>query len=134
MSLDRVQLGRTIRRLRDVAGLSQHEIAANLEMSRSSLANIEVGRQAVGLDQLIDLAAALGTTVSALLAEEQGDRLPVSTALIARLASQQREIAQTLAETAGLVHQLAEQAARTERLLADALGYDLALIPREDTP
>lgn len=118
MSVDRQQLGETIRRLRDAAGLSQHELSAKLDLTRSSIANIEAGRQNVGLDKLAVLADGLGTTVSALLAED-GDRLPVSTALLAKVAGQQRDLSRTLSEMAELMLQLAAHSERMERQLAE---------------
>lgn len=116
MSVDRRKLGLKIRMLRKAAGLSQHAMAAKTELNRSSIANIETGRQSIGLDKLAVLAHALGTTVAALLAEDN--------ALLAKLAGQQRAITQTLTDMSELVLQLAQQAERTEKMLTAALNPD----------
>ena len=54
-------LGATIRRRREVLGLTQESIGARLNppMTRASIANIEAGKQRVLAHTLVDLASAL---------------------------------------------------------------------------
>ena len=57
-------LGSRIRLIRETIGMSQEELAAKLPkgVTRSSLANIEIGRQRFLLNRVEDFARALGTT------------------------------------------------------------------------
>ena len=61
------ELGTLVRRRRDALGHTQAELAANLRLSRASIANIETGRQKVLLHQLFQLAGALQLEVTDLL-------------------------------------------------------------------
>lgn len=53
------QLGRNIARLRNERGSTQAEIAAQIGLTRASLANIETGRQKVLMHHVFRLANAL---------------------------------------------------------------------------
>jgi transcriptional regulator with XRE-family HTH domain len=57
-------LGSRIRLIRETIGMSQEELAGKLPkgVTRSSLANIETGRQRFLLNRVEDFARALGTT------------------------------------------------------------------------
>lgn len=55
----REQFGRTIRGARRERGLSQGALAALVELNRTSITNIEAGRQGVSVEALLDLAEAL---------------------------------------------------------------------------
>jgi transcriptional regulator with XRE-family HTH domain len=52
--------GRNLRRLREKKGLPQQELATLASLTRSSIANIEAGKQRVLLHQILQFAEALG--------------------------------------------------------------------------
>jgi transcriptional regulator with XRE-family HTH domain len=54
-----LQLGRRIRAARKHAGLTQAELAASISLSRTSVTNIERGRQQILLHTLYDIASTL---------------------------------------------------------------------------
>ena len=66
------QVGARVRALRSDRGLTQRQLADRASVSRPSIANVEAGRQNVGLRQLCALAGALGVGVADLLAEVRG--------------------------------------------------------------
>lgn len=59
-------VGQNIRKIRKYLDLTQDELASALELSRTSVVNIESGRQNVGLDNLNDIAVALKVPISML--------------------------------------------------------------------
>jgi transcriptional regulator with XRE-family HTH domain len=61
------EVGRRVRHARATAGLTQDTLAARVALSRTSVTNIEVGRQKMMLHTLWDLAAALGVEPATLL-------------------------------------------------------------------
>lgn len=61
------ELGRLVRQERTRCGLSQERLAEATGLSRSSIANIERGRQNLTVEALFDLALALGVTPPDLL-------------------------------------------------------------------
>ena len=61
------EVGRNIRRYREGARRTQEQVAAEIGVSRASLANIEVGRQKVRLHHLYAIAAALDLDSPAVL-------------------------------------------------------------------
>jgi transcriptional regulator with XRE-family HTH domain len=60
-------LGGNIRRERDALDLNQSELAKLVGLSRTSVTNVELGRQALSVHQLFDFAAALGVDAAQLL-------------------------------------------------------------------
>jgi len=64
-------VGAAIRRAREAAELSQDELAAASGVSRPVIARIELGNSSIQIDRLWDLASALKTTPSALLANAE---------------------------------------------------------------
>jgi transcriptional regulator with XRE-family HTH domain len=66
------RVGERVRSLRTGRGLTQRELADRVCISRPSIANVEAGRQNVGLRQLCALAGALGVGVCDLVAEVRG--------------------------------------------------------------
>lgn len=54
------QLGETIRACREEAGMSQETLARRIGLTRTSICNIEAGRQRVMLHQIRKLCKALG--------------------------------------------------------------------------
>ena len=65
--------GRQIRRRREAATLSQEELAARTNLSRNYVGMIERGETNPTLLVLNDLAAALDTTMSALIRDLEAD-------------------------------------------------------------
>lgn len=61
------EFGERIRGARRLAGLSQGELALRVGLTRSVLANIEIGRQTVALHNLSAFARALGVNPMDLL-------------------------------------------------------------------
>lgn len=61
------RVGSRVRAARTAARMSQAELAAKIGVVRSSVANIEQGRQGLTMMRLGQLAAALGVTVDALI-------------------------------------------------------------------
>ncbi|MEV0466646.1 helix-turn-helix transcriptional regulator [Nocardia tengchongensis] len=64
-------VGAAVRRAREAAGMSQEDLAGASGVSRSVIARIELGSASVQIDRLWDLAEALSTTPSALLADAE---------------------------------------------------------------
>lgn len=60
-------LGKKIRELRQSSGLTQAELADRIAISRTSLTNVELGRQRVLVDQLYKMADVLNTRPQDLL-------------------------------------------------------------------
>jgi transcriptional regulator with XRE-family HTH domain len=60
-------LGQRISELRQKSRLTQADLAAAVGLTRTSVTNIEKGRQRVPLHTFFDIAAALGTEASDLL-------------------------------------------------------------------
>lgn len=54
------QIGMGIRKLREARGLTQAQLAVLVDVERTSIVNIEKGRQRLGIDLLDKLATALG--------------------------------------------------------------------------
>jgi transcriptional regulator with XRE-family HTH domain len=65
------EFGRTLRARRKQAGLSQEDLAQRVGMSRTSITNIEQGRQHVSLGALYELAGAVGARPADLLPDGQ---------------------------------------------------------------
>ncbi len=68
-----VEIGRRVRLARERAGLTQDALAARVSLSRTSVTNIEKGRQKVLLHTFCGLAAALGVAPTTLLPDETSD-------------------------------------------------------------
>lgn len=70
-------IGRRIREEREALNATQGALSAMTGMARTSIANIEAGRQRVQLDDLIAIAQALGSSVEELMRERQAEELPL---------------------------------------------------------
>lgn len=62
-----------IRGLRQARGWSLDALAARCQLSPSTLSRIETGQRSIGLEQLVPLARALGTTIDHLVESEQDE-------------------------------------------------------------
>jgi transcriptional regulator with XRE-family HTH domain len=88
------QLGRTLRDLREQAGMSQEELAAKAQVSRASIQNWEAARTAPRRAESRRLAAALGVSVDDLKArtgEERVDAQEIRDALQAAMELEDAE-------------------------------------------
>lgn len=59
--------GSRVRELREAKGITQEELGRSIELSRTSITNIEKGRQRVMLHQMVEIADALDEDVSKLM-------------------------------------------------------------------
>ncbi len=80
----RLVLGRRIKEFRKAAGLTQEQLSEIVDIAPQYLSRLETGRRAPSLDTIIELAEALNTTPSALLAEVRQD---VQAERVGRLAA-----------------------------------------------
>jgi transcriptional regulator with XRE-family HTH domain len=64
------QIGKRISRLRKLKGFSQEELARLLELSRSSVTQIELGNRSVSVIEFIELSKVLGFSLDRFLAKE----------------------------------------------------------------
>jgi len=62
-----IAFGARVRLIRETLGLNQAELAARVKLERTSVVNIEAGRQRLLLHTIEDFARALGTTPKHLL-------------------------------------------------------------------
>lgn len=62
-----IAVGARIRMIRETLGLQQAEIAKRIDLTRTSVVNIEQGRQRLLLHHIEKIAQALGTTPKHLL-------------------------------------------------------------------
>jgi transcriptional regulator with XRE-family HTH domain len=88
------QFGRRLRELREAAGLTQGEVADRVKLKRTSITNIERGRQHIALHQLFLLAAAVGKDPSDLLPEAESvmqELLPAETIAALRASAEDDE-------------------------------------------
>jgi transcriptional regulator with XRE-family HTH domain len=60
-------IGKHIREEREVRGVTQKELAARVCLTRTSITNIESGKQKLLIHTLLDIARALGVEPAALL-------------------------------------------------------------------
>jgi transcriptional regulator with XRE-family HTH domain len=60
----RERIAARLRAAREMAGLSQAQVAKKLELHRPSISEMEAGRRSVGADELMDLAELYGVTVA----------------------------------------------------------------------
>ena len=66
-----VEVGRTIRELRQEKGLLQEELARKAGLSASALSNFEQGRRRISLEWLRKISKVLGVTVSDLIPDSR---------------------------------------------------------------
>ncbi|HKS43651.1 MAG TPA: helix-turn-helix transcriptional regulator [Amycolatopsis sp.] len=59
MSTFAEEYGKRVNTARTVAGLTQTELGARVDLTRSSIANIEAGRQSASAEQVIEFAEAM---------------------------------------------------------------------------
>ena len=67
-----IEFGKRVRSARGKAGLTQEMLASRIGLSRTSVTNIEKGRQKVSLDMVYTVAKALGVDPVTFLPEAAG--------------------------------------------------------------
>lgn len=82
-------LGDRLRSARMKSGLSQLGLAEKLGLSRPAIASIEAGRQAVTVEQLVELCAQLNVNVADIIGEAMEAR-PRGTEQLEKLPERQR--------------------------------------------
>ena len=90
------QFGKQLRGLREDAGLTQDQVAERVKLKRTSITNIERGRQHIALHQLYLLAAAVGKTPSDLLPDTEPalqELLPKTMAALRASAEDDQDLA-----------------------------------------
>lgn len=65
------ELGSRIRTVREKSGLTQEALSSLVSLTRTSITNIEKGRQKLLVHTLVDIAAALNVAPEALLPQSQ---------------------------------------------------------------
>jgi len=86
-----VLVGKSIRQAREAKGLSQAQLAAFVGLSRTSITNIEKGRQKFLLHTLAEIAATLGVEPHTLFPRRKDMALPLDEKLPKDLAQQERK-------------------------------------------
>jgi transcriptional regulator with XRE-family HTH domain len=69
-------VGKRVRAAREAAGLSQEQVAKRVGLARSSVANLEAGRQDMNITRITGILAALGMDLNALILPEDLPALP----------------------------------------------------------
>jgi transcriptional regulator with XRE-family HTH domain len=82
------EVGARIRLLREAAGMTQQQLAELVGMMRTSVANVEAGRQNLPLDRLGRFADALGVPPAALVGDVGADE---ASRTMAKVLSAERE-------------------------------------------
>jgi len=91
-------LGRAVRSARQQKNVTQDQLAKAVGLTRTSVVNIEKGRQKVPLDTLYEIASALGTTVQNLLPAATVQRVQQQAALPANLSPAEQQWIRSVAE------------------------------------
>lgn len=117
---DLKDLGARIRALREAVDLRQQDLADATGLSRTSVTNIEAGRQDTGATTLLAIAAALRVPVGDLFGAPDSGRLP--SLLASRVTGSQRRITSMLVEMADLMGKLAEESEKRHVELAALVG------------
>jgi transcriptional regulator with XRE-family HTH domain len=73
-STDRVGIGSRLRMARELAGLSQEQVAEMLSMRRPSISEIESGRRKVSADELVKLSEVYDVRVSWLMGADDAEK------------------------------------------------------------
>jgi len=77
--------GDRVRELREEKNVTQEELARRVDLSRTSITNIEKGRQRILLHQLVEIASALDAKPQDLMPAEQVKPKPAVSKDVARV-------------------------------------------------
>ena len=67
MAIDYKRIGRNIREVRHMRGLTQDKLAEKIEMSSNHISHVEIGTSPVSLPTLLKICEALGVTADRIL-------------------------------------------------------------------
>ena len=102
--MDYYQIGQRIRKTRKAHGLSQEQLAEQVNISVTHMSHIETGNTKLSLPVLVDLAAALGVRTDDLLSDKVtytvSDTLNELAALLKRCTAQEARIVSDVAMAA----------------------------------
>jgi transcriptional regulator with XRE-family HTH domain len=102
------RIGERIAQVRKSAGLNQADVAAAVGLARSSIANIESGRQRPPMHTYLLIAQGFGVSLGELVGEAElptlAERLPEGGALVVKLA--RAHLSETASELMRLVAKL----------------------------
>jgi len=84
-------VGRRVRQARKASRLTQEELASRVSMTRTSVTNIEKGRQKLLLHTLFDLAAAMKIPAVQLIPESNEGQPPIEQKLPSGLSKAEKE-------------------------------------------
>lgn len=98
MDVDKKLIGKRIRHRREVAGLSQEQLAEKLELSTNHISSMECGKSLLTTKRLLDLCDILGGTPNYYLLGEIAPEADRITALIQQMSpSEQKTLCRLLA-------------------------------------
>ena len=83
--MDYYKLGQSIRRARRDKGLSQEELAEQVNISTTHMSHIETGSTKLSLQVFVDIAVALDIPTDDLLQDQRGDTDTLSALRVTRL-------------------------------------------------
>ena len=91
MDVDKKLIGKRIRHRREVAGLSQEQLAEKLELSTNHISSMECGKSLLTTKRLLNLCDILGGTPNYYLLGEIEPGADGITALIQKLSPSEQE-------------------------------------------
>lgn len=92
INLSKKQIGHRISELRKRKGLSQEELAKTVKISRSSLAQIELGNRSVDIFELQDLSLILGFSLDDFMSEDFSTRQSIGVNELAKIKEEEERI------------------------------------------
>lgn len=130
MAIDQKELGRRLRQAREACGMRQEDVARHLDVSRSTVAQMELGNRAVTGIELSRLAYLFGKDLRTLVADESPDEEDVLVALF-RLhpeLSSEEDVLEALRSCMALGRELTnlERLLGIDRDLATVAAYPLS--------
>ena len=131
MAIDQQELGRRLRQAREASAMTQDDVARHLDVSRSTVAQIELGNRTVSGIELSRIAYLFGTDLRALVADEA----PTSEDALAALfrhhpeLSSHEEVREALRRCVALGRELTglERLLNIDRDMATVAAYPLPL-------
>ena len=91
-----VQIGRRIKSIRKSAGVTQEDLARDLDITRTSLTNMEAGRQRMQVLMIYAIAARLECDVNELLPPMSGKLFDDGEELMGRIMQKAMELAEEM--------------------------------------
>jgi transcriptional regulator with XRE-family HTH domain len=112
-----VGLGRKIQHARRHLGITQEQLAARLSLNRTSITNIESGKQRILVHTLIEIASIFGLSPAELFPSEKNPtkRLSVSELLRKGSTQNQRQFLRSVLEHTGGTENKHESSAKVHR-------------------